>query len=58
MRVRYLADADLNKAIVSGALRREPLLDFLSARAAGLRGMRDPAVLELAAKQQRLLVST
>ena len=36
--VRFLADADLNKAIVSGVLRREPTVDFLTAQAAGLRG--------------------
>lgn len=57
MKVRFLADADLNKAIVSGVLRREPSLDFLSAHAAGLRGMADPQVLALAAEQQRVLVS-
>ena len=57
MKVRFLADADLNKAIVTGVLRRDPSLDFLTAQAAGLRGMKDPAVLALAAKQQRVLVS-
>ncbi len=57
MKVRFLADADLNKAIVTGVLRREPSLDFLTAHAAGLRGMKDPAVLALAAQQQRVLVS-
>ena len=41
MKVRFLADADLNKAIVNGGLRREPSLDFLTAQAAGLRGMND-----------------
>jgi hypothetical protein len=45
VKVRFLADADLNKAIVTGILRREPLLDFLTAHAAGLRGMNDPEVL-------------
>jgi len=57
MKVRILADADLNKAIVTGVLRREPSLGFLTAQAAGLRGMKDPAVLALAANQGRLLVS-
>jgi predicted nuclease of predicted toxin-antitoxin system len=57
MKVRFLADADLNKAIVTGVLRREPSVDFLTAQAAGLRGMKDPAVLALAAQQQRVLVS-
>ena len=57
MKVRFLADADLNKAIVSGVLRREPSVDFLSAQAAGLRGMDDLAVLALAAERQRVLIS-
>ena len=46
MKVRFLADADLNKAIVSGVLRREPSVDFLTAHAAGWRRMTDPEVLE------------
>jgi Domain of unknown function (DUF5615) len=57
VKVRFLADADLNKAIVSGVLRREPSLDFLTSQAAGLRGMSDPEVLGLAAERQRILVS-
>ncbi len=57
MKVRFLADADLNKAIVNGVLRREPAIDFLAAHAAGLRQMKDPEVLALAAAQQRILVS-
>ena len=43
MKVRFLADADLNKIIVTGTLRREPSVDFLTAH--------------MAAGQQRLLVS-
>ncbi len=57
MKVRFLADADLNKTIVNGVLRREPSLDFLTAQAAQLRGMGDPEVLALAAEQRRVLVS-
>jgi hypothetical protein len=57
VKVRLLADADLNKAIVSGVLRREPSLDFLTAHAAGLGRMTDPEVLTLAANQRRVLVS-
>ncbi|MGB7552872.1 MAG: DUF5615 family PIN-like protein [Candidatus Korobacteraceae bacterium] len=57
MKVRFLADADLNKAIVTGVLRREPSVDFLTAHAAGLRRMTDPEVLALAAEQGRMLVS-
>jgi len=57
VRVRFLADADLNKAIVSGVLRREPSVDFLTAHPAGLRHMSDTEVLALATRQQRVLVS-
>ena len=57
MRVRFLADADLNWAIVSGLLRREPAIDFLTAHAAGLRKMQDSEILMPAAGQQRVLVS-
>jgi Domain of unknown function (DUF5615) len=57
VKLRFLADADLNKAILNGVLRREPSLDFLSAQSARLRGLRDPEVLALAANQHRALVS-
>ena len=55
--IRFLADADLNFAIVSGCLRREPAMDFLSAKDANLEGVSDPEVLTLAAAQGRILVS-
>jgi predicted nuclease of predicted toxin-antitoxin system len=57
VKVRFLADADLNKAILTGVLRREPAIDFLSAHTAGLRAMDDAGVLALAAEQGRILVS-
>jgi hypothetical protein len=55
--VRYQADADLNQAIVTGTLRREPRVDFQNAFAAGLEGMKDSEVLELAAQQDRILIT-
>jgi uncharacterized protein DUF5615 len=55
--IRFLADADLNEAIVSGCRRREPSMDFLSAGDAGLEGVPDPEVLALAGEQKRILVS-
>jgi len=55
--IRFLADADLNYAIVSGCLRREPAMDFLSANDAKLEGVSDARVLVLAAEQDRILVS-
>lgn len=57
MKIRFLADADLNIAIVSGLLRREPSIDFLTAQAGGLRSLKDPEVLAVAARHQRVLVS-
>jgi hypothetical protein len=55
--VRYQADADLNQAIVTGVLRREPTIDFQTAFSAGLEGVKDPEVLAIAAQQERILVS-
>lgn len=57
MRVRYQADNDLRKAIVRGAVRREPRMDFRSAQAARLDGIHDQDVLALAADDGRILVS-
>lgn len=57
MSTRFLADADLDGAIVSGVRRREPSIDFKSANDAALEGLPDPEVLELAAAEGRILVS-
>ena len=57
MRVRFQADADLNQIIVKATLRLEPSIDFQTAQAAGLTGLSDAAVLQLAADQGRILVS-
>jgi hypothetical protein len=55
--IRFLADADLNQAIVIGVLGREAALDFLTATQAELEGRSDPEVLEFAASKGRILVS-
>jgi predicted nuclease of predicted toxin-antitoxin system len=55
--IRYQADADLNQAIVTGVLRREPTIDFQTASAAGLQGLNDLEVLALAAQLGRILVT-
>lgn len=55
--VRFQADADLKQAIVTGTIRRQPNLDFQSARAAGLEGKKDSEVLAIAARDGRVLVS-
>jgi len=57
MSVRFQADADLNHVIVKATLRREPSIDFQTAHAAGLVGLRDPEVLALAAHEGRVLVT-
>jgi hypothetical protein len=55
--LRFLADANLDEGIVSGCRRREPTMDFLSAKDAKLEGVSDPDVLRIAAEQGRILVS-
>jgi hypothetical protein len=57
MNIRYQADADLNQAIVTGVLRQEPTVDFQTAFAAALKGVKDSEVLAIAARQKRILVS-
>jgi hypothetical protein len=57
VKVRFLADADLNKVVVTGLQRREPSADFLSAGAVELRGLSDLEVLATAARQGRALIS-
>jgi hypothetical protein len=57
LKARFQADNDLRSSIRAGVLRREPSIDFQSARAAGLDGVPDPEVLRLAADQGRILVS-
>jgi predicted nuclease of predicted toxin-antitoxin system len=57
MNVRFQADADLNHVIVKAMLRREPNIDFQTAHAAGLVGLRDPEVLARAADAGRVLVT-
>jgi hypothetical protein len=46
---RFLADACLRDAIVSGCLRSEPAIDYHSANDASLAEVPDPEVLALAA---------
>lgn len=57
MSIRFLADADLDYAIVQGVRDREPSIDFKSANNAGLEGLPDDEVLEVASSEGRLLVS-
>jgi hypothetical protein len=57
VRIKFIADADLNYSIVAALKRREPSVDFMTARAAGLEGLPDSEVLEVAASQGRILVT-
>ena len=55
--IRFQADADLRQAIVTGAIRRRPNLDFQSANETGLEGIKAPEVLTIAARDGRVLVT-
>ncbi len=57
MKVSFQADADLNQIIVKATLRREPTIDFQTAHAAKLSGLKDEKVLAMAAKTDRILVT-
>jgi hypothetical protein len=57
MTVRFQADADLNQIILLATIRREPAVDFQSAVAAGLEGLKDSEVLQTAAGEGRILVT-
>ena len=54
MKIKLLADADLNYSIVAALKRREPGVDFLTASEAGLEWLPDSEVLEVAARQAAL----
>ncbi len=57
MTVRFLTDEDLDARIIQGLRSREPAIDILDVKTAGLRGTKDPVLLELAARQGRILIS-
>ena len=57
MTVRFLADEDLDADIVAGLRSREPAIDIVDVKTAGLRGTKDPVLLELAAEQERILIT-
>ena len=55
--IRFQADESFSHWIVKGVLRRQPLIDFQTAVAAGLRGRAYPEVLARAAAEERILVT-
>jgi hypothetical protein len=57
MPIRFQADANFNQIIVSAVVRRYLEIEFRTATAAGLAGLKDPEVLALAGRAGRVLVT-
>lgn len=57
MSIRYQADNDLNQLIVAATFRKEPSIDFKTARSAQLDALDDVTVLRRTASEGRILVS-
>ena len=57
MKIKFLADENLRRAIVLGLRRREPSANFVQAYEAGAAGKDDLTVLQIAAEHNRILVS-
>ena len=57
MTVRFLADEDIRIGIIQGLRSREPAIDIIDVKTAGLRGTKDPALLDIAAGQERILIT-
>ena len=55
--IRFQADADLHQGIVDAVCGREPAIDFASAADSNLEGVADPNVLDIAARQGRILIT-
>ena len=52
-----LADENFNNDIVRGARRRNPSLDIVRVQDVGLSGALDPAILDWAAEQRRVILT-
>ena len=57
MKIAFQADADLDGRVIRGLKRAFPEIDIRTSAEAGLSGMTDPEVLQLAAKMGRVLIS-
>ena len=57
MTVRFLADENIDVDIVEGLRSREPAIDALDVKVGPLRGTDDSLLLDLAAEQERLLIT-
>lgn len=52
-----VADENFNNDIVRGLLRKKPDLDIVRVQEVGLRGADDPAILEWAANEGRVVLT-
>jgi hypothetical protein len=52
-----MADENIDTDIIDGLRSREPAIDILDVKTAGLRRAKDPDLLELAALQDRILIT-
>jgi hypothetical protein len=57
LKVRFLADANVNQKIVTGLLIREPAIDFELPQGVIPEKMKDPQVLNLAESLGRVLLT-
>ena len=55
--IRFLTDEDFKSAILNGVRLRLPDLDIVSVQSVGLRTFADPAILEFAASENRIVLS-
>lgn len=55
--LRFAIDENFNDDIVRGLLRRQPNMDVVRVREANLSGADDPAVLDWAAREGRVLIT-
>lgn len=55
--IRFAADENLNRKLVTGLQRRTKTLDIVRVQDAGLRGANDPTVLAWAAEEKRILLT-
>ena len=55
--LHLLADENFNNDIVRGLLRKKPNLDIVRVQEVGLRGAEDPAILEWAANEGRVVLT-
>jgi hypothetical protein len=55
--LEYLTDEDFDNRIVRGLLLRKPNLDVIRVQDVGLRSAKDPAILDFAAGEGRVLLT-